>query len=62
VGRGDDRRDLADHVLSTFDGDERADVESLITRAADAAEMFAAEGIVKVMNVYNPDVAVSEAD
>jgi PTH1 family peptidyl-tRNA hydrolase len=62
VGRGDDRRDLADHVLSTFDAGERADVESLITRAADAAEMFAAEGIVKVMNVYNPDVAVSEAD
>jgi len=62
VGRGDARRDLADHVLSTFDGGERADVESLITRAADAAEMFAAEGIVKVMNVYNPDVAVSEAD
>ena len=62
VGRGDGRRDLADHVLSTFDGGERADVESLITRAADAAEMFAAEGIVKVMNVYNPDVAVSEAD
>jgi PTH1 family peptidyl-tRNA hydrolase len=62
VGRGDGRRDLADHVLSTFDAGERADVESLITRAADAAEMFAAEGIVKVMNVYNPDVAVSEAD
>jgi PTH1 family peptidyl-tRNA hydrolase len=62
VGRGDDRRDLADHVLSTFDAGESADVESLITRAADAAEMFAAEGIVKVMNVYNPDVAVSEAD
>ncbi|HEY7187076.1 MAG TPA: aminoacyl-tRNA hydrolase [Vicinamibacterales bacterium] len=62
VGRGDGRRDLADHVLSTFDAGERADVESLITRAADAAEMFAAEGIVKVMNVYNPDVAASEAD
>ena len=62
VGRGDARRDLADHVLSTFDAGERADVDSLITRAADAAEMFAAEGIVKVMNVYNPDVAVSEAD
>jgi PTH1 family peptidyl-tRNA hydrolase len=62
VGRGDARRDLGDHVLSTFDGGERADVESLITRAADAAEMFAAEGIIKVMNVYNPDVAVSEAD
>jgi PTH1 family peptidyl-tRNA hydrolase len=62
VGRGDGRRDLADHVLSTFDAGERADVEGLITRAADAAEMFAAEGITRVMNVYNPDIAVSEAD
>jgi len=49
-------------VLSTFDASERDDVESLIIRAADAAEMFAADGIVKVMNVYNPDIAVSEAD
>ena len=27
VGRGDSRRDLADHVLSRFDGDESAEVE-----------------------------------
>ena len=54
VGRGDTRRDLADHVLAKFEPDERSDLEELITRAADAAEMFAAEGIEKVMNVYNP--------
>jgi PTH1 family peptidyl-tRNA hydrolase len=57
VGRGDARRDLADHVLATFDGGERAALDSFIARAADAAEMFAAEGIVKAMNVYNPDPA-----
>jgi peptidyl-tRNA hydrolase, PTH1 family len=57
VGRGDKRRDLADHVLSTFEAGERADLELFITRAADAAEMFVAEGIVKVMNVYNADSA-----
>ena len=62
VGRGDGRRDLADHVLSTFDGGERADVELLITRAADAAEMFAAEGITRVMNTFNPDPAEPEAE
>jgi PTH1 family peptidyl-tRNA hydrolase len=62
VGRGDARRDLADHVLSKFEPDERAALESFIARAADAAEMFAAEGISKVMNVYNPDVAASESD
>jgi PTH1 family peptidyl-tRNA hydrolase len=53
VGRGDTRRNLADHVLSKFDVSERVDVETIITRAADAAEMFAAAGIAKVMNTYN---------
>ena len=57
VGRGDARRDLADHVLATFEPAEREQLESIITRAADAAEMFAAEGIVKVMNTYNGDDA-----
>jgi peptidyl-tRNA hydrolase, PTH1 family len=57
VGRGDMRRDLADHVLSTFEAGERAELELFIARAADAAEMFVAEGIVKVMNVYNADPA-----
>jgi PTH1 family peptidyl-tRNA hydrolase len=62
VGRGDGRRDLADHVLSTFERSERAELESVITRAADAAEMFVAEGIGKVMNTYNPEAATSETD
>lgn len=54
VGRGDGRRDLADHVLARFERGEQADLDTLITRAADAAEMFAAAGIEKVMNAYNP--------
>jgi PTH1 family peptidyl-tRNA hydrolase len=54
VGRGDTRRDLADHVLSKFEADEQSALGEFITRAADAAEMFAAEGIEKVMNAYNP--------
>ena len=54
VGRGDSRRDLADHVLSTFEADEQSALGEFIARAADAAEMFAAEGIEKVMNTYNP--------
>ena len=60
VGRGDGRRDLSDHVLAKFERGEQAELESFIARAADAAEMFAAEGILKVMNAYNPDVAASE--
>jgi peptidyl-tRNA hydrolase, PTH1 family len=62
VGRGDGRRDLADHVLAKFERGEQADLETLITRAADAAEMFAAEGILKVMNAYNPDAPASDVD
>jgi PTH1 family peptidyl-tRNA hydrolase len=60
VGRGDTRRDLADHVLSKFEAGERADLEGVINRAADAVEMFAATDIGQVMNVYNPDAAAPE--
>jgi PTH1 family peptidyl-tRNA hydrolase len=62
VGRGDGRRDLADHVLSTFEGGEKAELEGVIARAADAVEMFAAADIDKVMNAYNPDAAAPEID
>ena len=62
VGRGDARRDLADHVTAKFEPAEREQLESVITRAADAVEMFAAEGIVKVMNTYNADDAESETE
>ena len=55
VGRGDARRDLADHVLAKFEKGEQADLETLIARAADAAEMFAVADIEKVMRTYNPD-------
>jgi PTH1 family peptidyl-tRNA hydrolase len=53
VGRGDARRDLADHVLAKFDPQERADVVEAVGRAADAAELFVAEGIGPVMNRFN---------
>jgi PTH1 family peptidyl-tRNA hydrolase len=53
VGRGDRRRDLADHVLAKFERDEQPALEGFIALAADAAEMFAAADIFRVMNVYN---------
>ena len=53
VGRGDARRDLADHVLARFDPDERPIVADAVGRSADAAELFVAEGIAPVMNRYN---------
>jgi PTH1 family peptidyl-tRNA hydrolase len=54
--------DLADHVLATFETGERAELEGFITRAADAAEMFAVEGIEQVMNAYNPEATGPEVD
>jgi peptidyl-tRNA hydrolase, PTH1 family len=59
VGRGDARRDLADHVLSKFERDERDALEEFIARAADAAETFVVDGIAKVMNVYNPETTTA---
>jgi PTH1 family peptidyl-tRNA hydrolase len=53
VGRGESRRELADHVLATFDRDERDEVERMTARAADAAEMFITSGIAAVMNGFN---------
>jgi peptidyl-tRNA hydrolase, PTH1 family len=53
VGRGEQQRDLADHVLSRFEKDEAAEVERMTTRAADAAEMFITSGIGAVMNAFN---------
>ena len=53
VGRGDSRRDLADHVLGRFDADERDTVSAAVLRAADATEVFLSDGIERVMNVFN---------
>jgi peptidyl-tRNA hydrolase, PTH1 family len=53
VGRGEQERDLADHVLSRFEKQETAEVERMTARAADAAEMFITSGIEAVMNAFN---------
>ena len=53
VGRGDDRRDLADHVLGRFEADERETVSAAVLRAADATEVVLRDGIERVMNAFN---------
>lgn len=53
VGRGDARRDLADHVLAKFEADEKPVVEAMIGRAADAVETFIDSGIESVMKTFN---------
>jgi PTH1 family peptidyl-tRNA hydrolase len=53
VGRGDSRRDLADHVLARFDPAERDVVQDSVARAADAVETFVADGVQAAMARYN---------
>jgi PTH1 family peptidyl-tRNA hydrolase len=53
VGRGDQRRDLADHVLARFAPEERPTVAEAVSRSADAVDLFVAEGIAPVMNRFN---------
>src|SRR5207247_1997900 len=49
-GRGD-RRSVADYVLSTFD--PTVDVDALVSRAADAAETIAREGLEAAQQRFN---------
>lgn len=53
VGRGDLRRDLADHVLARFEPEERTGIEDAIARAADACETWISDGLARVMNTFN---------
>ena len=53
VGRGDERRDLADHVLARFDKGEATEVQRMTGRAADAAEAFVSDGVEAMMNRFN---------
>lgn len=53
VGRGDTRRDLADHVLARFEPDEMSGIEAAVARAADAVGAWVSDGLAKTMNTYN---------
>jgi peptidyl-tRNA hydrolase len=53
VGRGDGRRDLSGHVVARFEPEEDAEIQTAIVRAADAVEMWRAEGVLSAMNVFN---------
>ena len=53
VGRGDDRRDLADHVTARFEPDEQPGIDAAIARAADAVEAWVALGMPAMMNAFN---------
>ena len=53
VGRGERQQNLADHVLARFSPDERATIDEMTMRAADAVELFAESGMTTVMNRFN---------
>jgi len=53
VGRGDARRDLADHVLARFEPEEKAGIEDAIARSADAVETWVRDGMAQMMNTFN---------
>ena len=53
VGRGDSRRDLADHVLAGFEPDEMSGIEAAVARAADCVETWVNDGLAKAMNAFN---------
>jgi peptidyl-tRNA hydrolase, PTH1 family len=53
IGQADRPGGFADHVLAKFEPDERDDIAEATARAAEAAELFVAEGIVPVMNRFN---------
>lgn len=55
VGRGDPRRELADHVLGRIPPELRPLLREAVDRAADAAEAFLARGLEAAMNEYNKE-------
>lgn len=53
VGRGEERRDLANHVLSRFEPEEETGVRDAIPRSADAVETWVHHGLGPVMSTFN---------
>ncbi|HEY8549416.1 MAG TPA: aminoacyl-tRNA hydrolase [Vicinamibacterales bacterium] len=61
VGRGDTRRDLADHVLSRVPPELRATLVFAIEAAADAVEVFLEASLDEVMRRFNAAPLASPA-
>jgi PTH1 family peptidyl-tRNA hydrolase len=62
IGVGRRPGELRNHVLGRFDPAERSQMEEVVKKAADAAEMFVTDGIVKTMNRFNVPVSVQEPE
>jgi PTH1 family peptidyl-tRNA hydrolase len=53
IGPVPDRWDPADYVLGKFTSDQRGEIDLQVARAADAARMWAAEGVTATANKFN---------
>ena len=62
IGVGRQEGELRNHVLGRFGAEEQERVDAAVTRAADAAELFAREGILAAMNAFNGPQAVQDDD
>jgi PTH1 family peptidyl-tRNA hydrolase len=62
LGVGRQPGELRNHVLGRFAEEERGEIESAVKKAADAAEMFVTDGIIKSMNTFNKPEAGPELE
>jgi PTH1 family peptidyl-tRNA hydrolase len=53
VGAASSAEELKEHVLESFEPEEEAPIGDAVTRAADAAECWATQGIDEAMNRFN---------
>ena len=53
---------MTDYVLHPFEKDERAHLDSILSRAVEAAETIVLEGVERAMNAFNLARACEKED
>ena len=53
IGQPPDRMDAADYVLAKYGKEDKTEMKLAVVLAADAAEMWARDGVATCMNRYN---------
>ena len=62
IGRPRETLDVTDYVLHPFEKDERAHLDSILSRAVEAAETIVLEGVERAMNAFNLARACEKED
>jgi PTH1 family peptidyl-tRNA hydrolase len=60
--RPDGRREITDHVLGRFGGDETARLEKVLARACDQVECWLRDGLRRAMDRYNGEIEDSNSE